>query len=277
MYIFYVDESGNRNPKSSDPVYVVTALGIFEYRWKPFYRSITDRKRNLIERIFKDTGVRLQLADCEVKSNWVRIEIERKKHKFLANLTESELNSLVDLYYSQINAHHLKLFVVVIDKAKLFAYMDQMKLHRKAWELLCEAIENFMREEHDRHNAVIVTDDMSRQENQSLAMKHAYFLETRTSSGLPLKHIVEMPLFVRSELSEGVQLADLCAYNFYAAYLYRDFSGKRFNELVPCVFNSQTTSGNKIDGLKIFPDSSELIDLTEQFCSKKAPTGKVGA
>jgi len=277
MYIFYVDESGNRDPKSSQSIYVLTAIGIFEHRWKPFYRSITDRKRSLIERINRDTGIRLALADCEVKSNWVRIEKERKKHTFLASLTGLERNSLIDLYYNQIGNHHIKLFVVIIDKSKLYAYMDQIKLHRKAWELLCEGIENFMKEEHDRHNAVLVMDDMSRQENQSLAMKHAYFLETRTSSGIPLKHIVEMPLFVRSELSEGVQLADLCAYNFYGAYQYRNFSGKCFNDLLPCVYNSLLTSQGKIDGLKIFPDSSELIDLTKQICDKKAPTMTAGA
>ncbi|MFB3816423.1 MAG: DUF3800 domain-containing protein [Candidatus Methylomirabilales bacterium] len=48
-----------------------------------------------------------------------------------------------------------------------------------------------------------------------MAMKHAFFQDTGTSSGLWLKHISEMPLFVRSELSNGIQLADLVSYNVW--------------------------------------------------------------
>lgn len=271
MYIFYVDESGNRDPNSSDSIYVLTALGIFDGRWKSFYSFLTDKKRSLMARIHKDTGIRLELDDCEVKSNWVRIPKERKKRPFLANLTDDELDDLIDSYYKQIDYHHIKLFAVVIDKSRLDAYMDQIRIHRKAWELLCERIENFMREDHNRHNAIMVSDDMSRQENRSLAMKHSYLLETRTSSGLPLKHIVEMPLFVRSELSEGVQLADLCAYNFYSAYQYRDFSKPAFNRILPYLYTSRNTPGHKIDGLKIFPDSSDLIEATTRLCQRKSP------
>lgn len=59
----------------------------------------------------------------------------------------------------------------------------------------------------------MIADDMGKHQNCALAMRHARFLEKATTANLRLEHIVEMPLFVRSELSEGVQLADLCSYS----------------------------------------------------------------
>lgn len=59
---------------------------------------------------------------------------------------------------------------VVMDKRYLQDYMDSPKLHRKAWELLCKRIENFLREKHPKHKAILVTDDVSKQANLSVAV-----------------------------------------------------------------------------------------------------------
>jgi hypothetical protein len=261
MYFFYVDESGNRKPTSGGPVYVLTAVGIHEYQWKRFYQYLTDYKRSLIARITRDQHIRLNLSDCEVKSNWIRIPSERKKHIFLNYLTDDELRDLTNKYYSRLDIHYMVIIAIIIDKPKLDSFMDRNKLHRKAWELLCERIENFMREHHYKNNALLICDDMSKNENISLAMKHAHFIETCTSCGLSLNHILEMPLFVRSELSEGVQLADLCAYNFQRAFRDKDINYPYFKRLIPRIYSSQKTGSNKIDGLKIFPDTSDLSGL----------------
>jgi hypothetical protein len=261
MYFFYVDESGNRKPTSGGEVYVLTAVGIHEYQWKKFYQNITDYKRSLIGRIYRDQHIRLNLSDCEVKSNWIRIAAERQKHIFLNSLTEDELRDLTNKYYSRLDIHYMVIISIIIHKPKLDSFMDRNKVHRKAWELLCERIENFMHEYHFKNKAIIICDDMSKSENISLAMKHAYLLETCTSCGLHLNHILEMPLFVRSELSEGVQLADLCAYNFQRAFRDRDMNYPYFQRLIPRIYSSQKTGAKKIDGLKIFPDTSDLIEL----------------
>ena len=267
MYFFYVDESGDRGIKSSRPIYVLAAIGLYENRWYKFYRHITNIKRRLLANLHKNKGVELQLADCEIKSRWIRDPRERAKHRFLRHLSDAEIENLVENYYTQIDYHFMTIIVIVIDKSKIDPYYDfnASKLHRKAWELLCERIENFMTEYHHKHNAVIICDDMNKNENISLAMKHSYFKETKTSSGLELRHIIEMPLFVRSELSEGVQLADLCAYNFQRAFRDKDMEYSYFKMLIPHLYSSQMTQLEKIDGLKIFPDSSELIKLAKNI------------
>lgn len=271
MYLFYVDETGNLDPKTEgtkddgtvvekDWLYVLTAFGLLEHKWRRFYTPIIRKKRGLIDAIMKRGGPRLDLVECEIKSNWIRISKERETHPFLSRLTEKEINSLVNVYYDQLSLVPMAFFSVVIDKRHLEDFMDHNKLHRKAWELLCERIQNYMAECHNKHKAVILTDDVGKQANISLAMKHSFFLETGTSSGLLMKNIIEMPLFVSSELSEGVQFADLCSYSIYHAIRYDKRDYQFFTPLLPLIYNSCNTTEDKKDGLKVFPETSPVTE-----------------
>ena len=273
MYLFYVDESGNLdiNNKSSW-LYTMTAVGVFEHNWPKFYMPIVQHKRTLLTKIQERTGIRLQLHECEVKSTWIRIPQRRAESAFLSALTEEELLNLVNLYYQSLENVNAVCMSVAIDKRELHTHFDQTKLHLKAWELLCERIENYMREKHKKHRAIIIVDDVSPQENASLANKHAFFLERQTSANVPLRRIVEMPLFVRSELSEGVQLADLCAYNVYNSASYNKPEYPFFEKLLPYYYNSGNTTDNKLDGLKVFPETSDCLKgWWEAICKKPLP------
>lgn len=64
MYLFYIDETGNLDPEietirkdglrvEKDWIYALTAFGIFEHKWKKFYQAITNKKRELLELIYK--------------------------------------------------------------------------------------------------------------------------------------------------------------------------------------------------------------------------------
>ncbi len=166
------------------------------------------------------------------------------------------------------------IFSVVVDKRHLHDYMDHEKLHRKPWELLCESIEMFMRACHRKHQAVLVADDVSREMNRSLAMKHAFLQDRGTASNLWLKHICEMPLFVRSELSNGVQLADLCGYNIYRAFRDRNLEYSFFGRISRHIWSCHTEPpcrGKPIHGLRIFPKESPLTQLRDDFERKRAP------
>lgn len=279
MYLFYVDESGTLDPKvkgtradgtifDKEWIYSLTAFGLFEHKWRDFYDPIIANKRRLIGCIEERAGVQLELHQCEIKSTWIRITKQREKHPFLSQLTDAEIDELVESYYKNLENLPVRLFSVVVDKRHLRDHMDRQQLHRKAWELLCERIELFMQEFHPKHKALLVADDVSKQDNISLTMKHAYFLEHQTSAGLKFKNIIETPFFVRSELSEGVQFADLCSYNIYRAFCRNEWDYKFFLRLLPKMYFSQNTHNAKIDGLKIFPDESPLA---KELTKIKAP------
>ncbi len=275
MYLFYIDESGNRDPQvqgkradgstfNKDHIYVLLAVSLFEHRWYGFETTVNAAKLKLLQDVARATSQRFELSDAEVHSSTIRIKQLRERHKFLKFLTQSQLSGLAKLFYRQLDYNHMHLFAVVIDKRYLADYMDQEKLHRKAYELLLERIQNSMAEFHRKHLGVIVADDVSIQMNRALALKHSYFQREGTTSGLVLRNIVEMPFFVRSELSNGVQLADLCAYNVYRAFRYEDPVYKYFAEIVRYFYRSRQTPVPKLDGLKVFPDESPLVALGER-------------
>ncbi|NJL31694.1 MAG: DUF3800 domain-containing protein [Phycisphaerales bacterium] len=276
MYFFYVDEAGNRDPRiaipradgstiNGDPVYVLTAVSLFEHRWHGFEKTINRHKSMLMDLIHRNTRLKLQLADCEIKSNWIRIPKERAKRPFLTHITDVELTKLVDLYFEQLRHHHMTIFAVIVDKRCLHDYMDPAKLHRKAWELLLETVEQFMRTQHSKHQALMVTDDMTVQENRTLAMKHAYIMDKGTARNTWLRHICEMPMFVRSELSNGVQLADLCAYNIYRVFKMKNIEYPFFTKISHAIWSRHELVDRPFSRLHVFPPESELHLLVEKF------------
>ena len=276
MIIFYVDESGNRDPKhvnDKDWLYVLTAVSLFEHRWHGFEKTLNRHKTRLADRIFNDKGVRLDLAEMEIKSDWVRIPKARAARPFLANLTDDELLWLVDTYYQQLEYHNMNIFAVVADKRNVPDYMDSTKLQRKAWELLLVLVERYMRVNNPRHQAIMVKDDVSRQENRALAMKHAHILDQGTVDSVWLKHICEMPMFVRSELSNGVQLADFCSYNIYRAFLTNDTTYPFFARIAPFIWSRTCATVSPFSGLFVLPGHSPLRATAERFEEIRAARG----
>lgn len=275
MYFFYIDESGSRDPGieridnngsriAKDHLYVLTAVSLYERRWREFERCITEMKLALAQRLYRDQELKFDLADCEVKSSWLRVERTRKSHsRFLTELLPEERTRLAEAFYSQLAPNHMRVFTVVVDKRKLRGHMDQIKLHKKAYELLLERIEHFLSEFHPKHQAVIVMDDTDKTINRALTMKHAWF-QREGNQNVYFNHIVEYPFFTDSKLSNGVQLADLCGYNVYRAFRDRDFHYSFFEHMLPFFYSSQRTADEKLDGLKVWPDDSELVRFAQE-------------
>ena len=81
---------------------------------------------------------------------------------------------------------------------------------------------------------------------------------------MQFKHIVEYPFFTDSKLSNGVQLADLCGYNIYRAFRNLDFHYPYFRSLLPHFYCSKQTDPLKLDGLKVFPEDSDLVEFARK-------------
>ena len=285
MYLFYIDETGNRDPRllipkadgttiQGDWLYVLTAVGLYEHKWHGFEKPINRQKRGLIQRIRYLHGVELELADCEIKSNWLRQPKERGRHPLLSRLREDEIKGLVNFYFDQLDRCGMTIFSVLVDKRYLPSYMDMTKLHRKSWEILLEQIEGWMRRWHDKHQAIMIVDDVDRQMNRSLAMKHAHILDQGTHRDTWLRHICEMPMFVRSELSNGVQLADLCGYNIYRAFKTADLKYPFFDRISNSIWCHRTplTFGQMpFRGLYVYPSKSPLRALARELQERRTP------
>ena len=280
MYFFYVDESGTRDPSTGttdrprDHLYVLLAVGIFERQWRPFDLEISRVKLELADYLAKDGKGNYDLADCEIKSNWIRHSGARAKHSpFLDALHADDLDRLISTYYSQIKDRKAVLLAVVIDKRELYAGTTPETLHRRAYEFLLERIEHYMRGYHPKHQALIVMDDTSRQLNRAITLQHAQF-QRSGNPNMHFPHIVEYPFFTRSELSNGVQLADLLAYNVYRAFKDEDLDYPYFKRTLPNFY--RRLQATAIDGLKVWPDASPLGRLANDAWSMAAAAGAAG-
>lgn len=284
MYFFYFDESGSRDPSVGTPeqpkdhLYVLLAVGMYEGQWFAFDRAITRLKLELIDYARKLGKGRFELADCEVKSNWVRNVKEReKKSPFLSSLDGKDIERLMRCFFTQVEERRCVLMAAVIDKRYLHDHVDHEILHKKAYEFLLERIEHFMAEYHPKHNALIVMDDTSKELNRAVAMKHAYF-QRAGNQNLEFRHIVEYPFFARSELSNGIQLADLLAYCVFRAFRDGDFDYPYFARLVPSFYRKQ--AGAALNGLKVWPEGSPLIEQAraawQAHKNKNPPQGEGG-
>ena len=269
MYLFYVDESGDREIfnrasgerySSRERFYALFACGILDHHWYRFEESVNRTKRSIITDVNQRLGLSgqqgIQLDEAEIKSRLIRRRSARKGNRFWANLTDEEVSRLVASVYAVTEIVPIEMCAVVIDKEHLLDYFDWEKLHRKSYELLIERIQRIMAERHDNHKALVIADDVGRTENLSLIRKHHFFLQQGTSAGSRLFNIVQSPLFVDSCLSVGIQVSDVFAYSVFHAFAYDKLKYDYFQRLLPHLFQSVTPIGNRVTGLKVFPPES---------------------
>ena len=183
-----------------------------------------------------------------------------RESPFLNALIDKDRTRIAEEFYAQLSPMRMHLFSVVVDKRKLFGHVDHDILFKKAYEMLLERIEHYLWEFHPKHEGVIVIDDTGRTTNRSLAMKHAY-IQREGNQVMRFHHVVEYPMFTDSALSNGVQLADLCGYNVYRAFRNKDFAYPYFAKMLDRFYCSHKTPENKLDGLKVWPDDSELVEF----------------
>jgi hypothetical protein len=275
MYFFYIDESGTKDPEivgarpdgstfSKEHLYVLTAVSLYEFKWRHFEREITNLKLELSDAVYRRAGTRFNPSQCEIKSVFLRHPAQRAaKSPFVDALSHLERVRIANTFFDQLKPQHMHLFSVVVDKRKLQVHVDHDILFKKAYELLLERIEHFMSEFYPKHQALIVIDDNGRSENRSLTMKHA-FIQREGNSIMKFRHIVEYPMFTDSALSNGIQLADLCGYNVYRAFRNEDFKYSFFVRMLDRFYISRRTEALKLDGLKVWPNDSDLVEFGKQ-------------
>ena len=268
MYFFYLDESGSRDPsvgtpeKPKDHIYVLLAVGMYERQWRPFEQEVSGLKLELADRLRREGIGAFDLADCEVKSNWLRRPDERQKRSpFLRALGRCDIQRLAEVYFEQMERRNAVIIATVIDKRYTCSNITSKELHQKAYEILLERLQFYMSTEHPKHQALIIMDDMDKVLNRSVAMQHAQFLHCGNQN-MGFRSIVEYPFFTRSELSNGIQLADQLAYNVYHAFRYEDMGYSYFERLLPYFYRYQTQGQTVPIGISIWPGGSPLVDVT---------------
>ncbi len=270
MYLFYIDESGQRDKvlftnggNTPNHIYVLTAVGLYENDWNKFDQEISRLKIDIIKR----NNLKLELSDCEVKSSLFRSPNARKSSPFFSKINQEDIDKLQTGFYNQLDSVKAVLISVVIDKRVLDKNTSPVEMHQKAYEFLLERIRNHMKFNHPRHKAIIIMDDTGKNLNRNIAMLHAKF-QREGSEIMKFGNIIEYPLFTASELSNGIQLADLCAYNVFRAFVRENFTYTFFENQLK-YYPKLQTSGEII--IKVWPDQSALIEKFNAYLEETMP------
>lgn len=258
MYLFYVDESGEREYTSEGRYFVLTSLGVQARDWKPINNDVLTLKRTYFGSV-----------DMEIKSNWLRIPKERQQRYLLPyRVTEAELKAFTDKLYDVVLAYDVTLIASVIDKRQMRQrYSSPQSPSSLAYRLLFERIDMFLSKQVTDEYGIVIFDKISELEIQKrgyedlLSRQHLRYLEKGTDFS-PINHIVEGLLFIPSFENNLLQLVDLCGYNVYRQFTahgdewdqYHKFLNRYpYFELIEAKLDHRPTGEYANWGIKKFP------------------------
>jgi len=256
VYLFYIDESGEREYASHARYFVLSALGVRVDEWRSINTDVMALKRTYFQDI-----------DVEIKSNWLRIPKERKK-RYLDPypIAEDELAEFTNKVYDILLSYNTLLIAAIVDKTQMQQrYSTPQAPSSLAYRLLFERVENFLVKQ--AQHGILIFDKITELEvtkkgyENLLSRQHQRYMEKGTEY-VQISQIVEGLLFIPSHENNLLQLADLCAYNTYRQFVdhgdewrvKRRFATKYpYFERVEGKFDRSPTGTINGYGLKLFP------------------------
>ncbi len=284
MQLCYIDESGTPESTGNTSHFVLAGLSIPDEFWRFHLTQLETikSKYDLQEAEIHVAWMAQRYRDQESvpgfnsmtfadRRNTVGIQRTRKVKKLKQNLNGKSRKTL--RFFRRTNDYiHLTLQErrqVITEIAKLISSWDDVRLfaecidkgffdparsrrtiEEQAFEQIVSRFEHFLKANHPRdpHYGLIIHDN-----NQSVAEKHSKLMKTFLSDGTLWTHIdyvIETPMFVDSELTYMVQMADLCA------YAIRRYIENSESQLFNLVFQRAQKRGNRTVSVRHFTKNS---------------------
>jgi len=281
MYICYIDESGTPEIPGNSSHFVLAGLAIPIRHWKTCDRQIqTIKKIYAIEdaelhvawllrpykeqagipdfesltpqqRISQVQSARtLELLRLQRSGNSKQYHQTRKNYKKTGpyvHLTFAQRKTLIaDLAGCVGGWGFARLFAECIDKVHFDPTRVGTTIGEQAFEQVVSRFERYLQNvgNPDGDFGLLIHDN-----NQTVAHKHTQLMKTFHRQGTlwtQLERIIETPLFVDSELTSLVQVADLCGYAL-RRYLENGEEG-----LLNLIFQRAHRKGNTVVGVRHF-------------------------
>lgn len=289
MYLCYIDESGNPEMSGNTSHFVLAGISLPIWHWHDADREIRRIKRKYDlqdEEIHTAWLLRKYWEQNQIKDfesfnrtkrrrevityrnrNLLSLQQSQKGRKSLKqtkknyahtrkyiHLTLDERRRFVEEIAKCVaNWGFARLFAECIDKFHFDPNLTPNSMAEQAFEQLISRFEKFLQnmainQQHQGDYGLIVHDN-----NETIAKKHTNMMRKFLRKGTfftDIRHIIETPLFVDSQLTSMVQIADLCS---YALRRYLENGEKTLFELV---YERADRRQDKVVGVRHFTKNS---------------------
>ncbi len=286
MYLLYIDESGTSAIPGNTSHFILAGISIPIWHWKDCDREIAKikdkykleeseihtawilrsyleqshikdfssltyaQRRQEVEKYRKNELLRLQKANKP--KHYKQTKKNYAKTKDYIHLTYDERKQLIiDIARCVSSWGFARLFAECIDKVYFDPSISPQDIDTQAFEQIVSRFEQYLESIGDDENqyfGLLIHDN-----NETVAKKHTKLMKDFHAKGTlwtDIKNIIETPLFVNSELTCLVQIADLCA------YAIRRYLENNEEELFHHIFTRADRKGERVVGMRHFADKS---------------------
>lgn len=293
MYLLYIDESGTSSVPGNTSHFVLAGISAPIWHWKdcdraitaikqrfriptaeihtgwilrkyleqskiPDFSSLNDQQRRYeVEKIRKSELLRLQRAGNpkhyqQTKKNYA------KTQEYIHLTFDERQRFITEIAKCVSSWGFARLFAECIDKVHFDPARSTQDVDTQAFEQIVSRFEQYLENigtDSNKCFGLLIHDN-----NETVAKKHTNLMKKFHQNGTlwtNIKNIIETPLFVNSELTCLVQIADLCA------YAIRRYLENNEDELFSHVFKRADRKGSKVVGIRHFSPST----CTCEICS----------
>lgn len=294
MHLLYMDESGTSDIPGNTSHFVLAGVSIPIEYWKVFDREIEtikgryalanreihvgwmlrpyleqkriggferlsyEQRRAQVERFRISELLRLQRARNPKSYHQVKKTYQQTKDYI--HLTYDERYAFIREIASHVSRWgYARLFAECIDKVHFDPTRTLQGINEQCFEQVVSRFEHYLQ--------MIGSDDpnccglLIHDNNETVAKKHTLMMRAFHQQGTmwtSIAKIIETPLFVDSQLTSMVQIADLCAYSI------RRYLENREEELFDLVFRRADRRGTVVVGVRHFTGAG----CTCKICSQ---------
>lgn len=217
--LVFIDESGHPRPTDNTTRPVLLAVCIRE----------TDI-RQLTTNIYKIKMELFNKSDVEIKATDL---VTRRI--FTKNLTRNK--EFVDRIMELISRSNISVFGIVMERPDFTPYLKEGILPKQYYYIL-KRIELYC-QNHYYPMALVIFDEQDRNEDKKISKAFNNFLY-QSALGKTFEKILEIPLFSNSQITPGIQLADLMAgivRHYYEEELFDRKPKDQFQEWISKMFD----------------------------------------
>jgi hypothetical protein len=194
----YVDDSGSPSVKDNTSYYVISGVIVHEIDINQMERKVQQYKSLNFIRGYEDAEIHVH-------------DIYKGQRKF-SELTLPRKHEILNNLYSLINTLPITIISVGISKVRLLQSHPDWDVFNAAWTFLTERFDKYVSDHGNSINKGIIIVDRSSKIPEKDIWKIVNRLRRYGSHFQSIENIVEEPIFVESQIREGIQLADACAY-----------------------------------------------------------------